>query len=605
VKATDDDGMPGVDLASSDKIEGQDLKVMVQSAEDDSESGLSPVSPRETASETGFTEQDTASAVSGAEDVGDLSQVSDEDLTPTSRPVRSPSSRKRQMRKAKVIIADTADGAEMSAALGINIENWGKITDFYKIGKALGAGAFGIVSKAAVKATNAVRAVKTIELPSGTRDSKKRLEYLKQEIRISKMMDHPNIIKLFEVFEDTKNAYMVLEFCSDGDLSQHLENGPLVEFDAAVVMHQILRGVNYMHQQRVCHRDLKTDNMLLSVRREPPSRQSSQAVISKFANAIRISDFGLSCLLEEGHHLKRNCGTVSHKSPQVLACSYGLKCDEWSCGVMVYYMLSGEYPFPGGDEEAIEARIKAGKFSWCEEWLQRSSEAMSFARQLLAPDEQSRAAARNALQHPWFEQQLPKRTPAALDKAAISGLRNFRKLNKFKKASLTVIVCMLKEKNIKNCRELFLYLDTDGDGVITLQELREALEVSTFHSQNSEEDTQAIFCDRKAAQLLKLHKRSSFQADGEVPPFTYTEFLAATFDGSKYITDAVCHAAFNCFDKDGSGQLEKAELLDGRLLGHLTADEAEDIIQELDQNDDGELSVDEFFEMMREEARSP
>ncbi|CAE7213852.1 CPK2, partial [Symbiodinium pilosum] len=414
---------------------------------------------------------DDGSIVSDRSDISCSDVVIDGELSDTS-PVSSPSKRNRRgaERKKKersepkgMILGagDEEDGTVISGALGINIDNPGKIADFYDLGRSIGEGSFGAVFKATVRATDAVRAVKRIPLPKSGRDRELRLDFLKQEIRITKMMDHPSIVKLFEVFEDDKSVYMVMELCRDGDLEEHIQEGGLDELDAATVMQQILRGVAYMHNHRICHRDLKSENMLLVMR---PVPKASKHPHSKFESAIRISDFGLSCTYADGQMLKRNCGTDSHKSPQVFAHNYNYKCDVWACGVIMYFLLSGSLPFEGRDAEEMQKKITNAKVTWCQEWMSRSGEAMNLARQLLHSNEGSRIEASQALKHKWFSKRVPRRRLAAVDEEILNSLRGFRKLNKFRKASLAVIASMLPEKVIRPGRDLFIYLDKDGDG---------------------------------------------------------------------------------------------------------------------------------------------
>eukprot|EP00435_Cladocopium_sp_Y103_P060335 s288_g22.t1 len=133
------------------------------------------------------------------------------------------------------------------------IENTGKITDYYQLDKKkLGEGSYGSVCKATNISTKAIRAVKTI-----SKSQMKNLERFKQEIAIMKMMDHPNIIKLFE------NIYLVMELCSGGELFDRIiESGHFSEQQAAILMQQIIRAIYYMHENQVCHRDLKPENFL-------------------------------------------------------------------------------------------------------------------------------------------------------------------------------------------------------------------------------------------------------------------------------------------------------------------------------------------------------
>merc|ERR1711988_277175 len=126
----------------------------------------------------------------------------------------------------------------------------------------LGEGSYGSVSKCVNKKTQQVRAVKSI-----AKQQMKNLDRFKQEIAIMKIMDHPNIIKLFETFEDHRNIYLVMELCSGGELfDKIIEAGHFTEQQAASLMQQIIRAIYYMHENHVVHRDLKPENFLFTTK---------------------------------------------------------------------------------------------------------------------------------------------------------------------------------------------------------------------------------------------------------------------------------------------------------------------------------------------------
>eukprot|EP00931_Biecheleriopsis_adriatica_P073081 TRINITY_DN47439_c0_g1_i1.p1 TRINITY_DN47439_c0_g1~~TRINITY_DN47439_c0_g1_i1.p1 ORF type:complete len:657 (-),score=142.94 TRINITY_DN47439_c0_g1_i1:144-2114(-) len=583
---------------------GSDLELCDEEHELESvsDAGVSDVGPSDTA---------WADAVS---DTGSGSAA--ECDSPKTRSRRQSLAKKRpdgkRTKRAVIAVSEDPDQEVVtSAALGINIDNPGKISSFYSVGVSLGEGNFGSVSKATVKATNAVRAIKRIPLPKGSdKDARSTLSFLKSEIRICKMLDHPNIAKLFEVFEDAKHIYLVFEYCRNRDLSLHIPEEGMDEYEGAIVMQQIMCGVQYMHRVRICHRDLKADNMLLNLRASPktpptsPTTSGKTAKFSIFKNAVRITDFGLSCTFQPGEILKRDCGTESHKAPQILKMKYTHKADIWSCGVIMYHLLSGISPFEGRDEEETTAKVKAGKFTWSKQWMHRSSSAMNLCKQMLVFEEEHRFEASEAVKHKWFSDQLPKKKLSSLHEDILANLRGFRKLNRFKKASLAVIACMLADKTITPGRDLFTLLDNDGDGLVTITEVRDVVMRSKKkQSKDVDRETEELFASsqKKGSKQGAVQARKSFQMDSELPPFTYTEFLAATFSRKQNMTDAVCKAAFLCFDKDGSGKLDKSELLDGRLLGDLDDDEVEQIIVDLDVNGDGELDLEEFMAMMKHE----
>merc|ERR1719162_1725615 len=144
------------------------------------------------------------------------------------------------------------------------------------------------------------------------------MDRFKQEIAIMKMMDHPDIIKLFETFEDHRNIYLIMELCSGGELFDRIiDAGHFTEVQAAVLMQQIFRAIYYMHENKVCHRDLKPENFLFA----------SKDPIEKCL--LKIIDFGLSCVYTADQVLTTKAGTPYYLAPQVLAGKYDQLSDMW------------------------------------------------------------------------------------------------------------------------------------------------------------------------------------------------------------------------------------------------------------------------------------
>jgi len=233
--------------------------------------------------------------------------------------------KKSQQPMSKQDIAEGGFGRSMFI-----LESNGKLTDSYELERnKLGEGSYGSVRKAKNKATGQTRAVKTIATAH-----LKNIESFKQEIAIMKMMDHPNIIQLYETFEDPKNIYLVMEVCTGGELfDKIIDSGHFNETNAAILMQQIIRAIHYMHTNHVCHRDLKPENFLFMTKDS----------IEK--NTLKIIDFGLSCQFAPGQVLTTKAGTPYYVAPQVLAGKYDQLSDLWSCGVIMYVMLCGYPPF--------------------------------------------------------------------------------------------------------------------------------------------------------------------------------------------------------------------------------------------------------------------
>jgi len=457
-------------------------------------------------------------------------------------------------------------GDLQSSALQVIIANPGKLEDYYSVnaGRALGIGSFGVVREATVIATKASRAVKGI-----LKDKMKtRIDSLKQEMEIMRMVDHLNVVMLYEIFEDTKSLHLVLELCSGGTLHGYIrKRHHLTEKSAAGGMQQIFRAVNYLHKNSICHRDIKSQNVLLS----------SPGDLSQVL--LKVSDFGLSCTFADGQMMRSLVGTLPYTAPEVLDKLYDHKCDIWSCGVMLYNMLSGQLPF------ADEAEIRRGHFSMAARaFSDVSQDFFNVLTQLLDRSPANRISASKVLQHDWFKKWLPKRRPVELHSGLLEDLKTYRSFNKFKRATLCALASMLGDAEVNPLREIFVSLDEDGDGFISLAELQEQLRNSQKHAKV---DVRSAFEERDVTGKLQMQV------------FSYTEFLAATFDRKKNLTPEACLVAFMSFDKNNDGLISLSELGQGRLLGQLSPEELQQTLQDLDQDGDSCIDFAEFMEMMR------
>merc|ERR1712224_720468 len=289
------------------------------------------------------------------------------------------------------------------------------------------------VSKAKNLSTCAIRACKSIN-----KSQMKNMDRFKQEIALMKIMDHPNIIKLYETFEDHRNIYLIMELCVGGELFDRIiEAGPFTESQAATLMQQIIRAIYYMHENHVCHRDLKPENFLFMTK-EPIEN-----------NLLKIIDFGLSCKFEAGQVLSTKAGTPYYVAPQVLAGKYDHLSDVWSCGVIMYVLLCGYPPFFGETDSEVLSKVRLGAFSFnAADWKNVSDDAKNLIRMLLKMNPRDRYTAEQALNHEWIKNKAPKATGGALESKMVDNLRGFRSQNKLKKAAITIIANQLDEKQI-------------------------------------------------------------------------------------------------------------------------------------------------------------
>jgi len=471
---------------------------------------------------------------------------------------------------ARRLLVTHTMGLQPSSALQLIIESCDDITVHYDLDKVLGQGAFGVVRKAKIKVTGAVRAIKAIN----KKKMKTQAHLIKQEIEIMKMLDHPNLLMLYEVLEDSSNLHLVIEMCTGGALSDYINKlGNLKEPPAAGVMQQILRGTLYLHKHSICHRDMKADNVLVD--KAGPLELST----------LKVADFGLSCMVEDGKVLTRPAGTPSHMAPEVFAKRYNKSCDIWSCGVIAFVCLSGYLPFVATNRDELARRISRGNVEFNQGvWADMSQDAIDFIKLLLNKNPKQRLPACRALGDKWIKKQIVE-VRAKLPMKVIDDLAKFRSRSKLKRAALHVIASMLPEDDIREMRKAFIQLDRDGDGNFTLAELKECLENNVFDIPDHSRTNPKTYASRVAQE--------------DTHGFSYTEFVAATFDLRKAASEGLCKAAFSSFDKNRDGSISISELTTGKMLGKMTQDEIFETFDELDKDGNCTLDFPEFMMMMR------
>jgi len=266
------------------------------------------------------------------------------------------------------------------------------LLDHYEILQQLGTGAFSEVKQAIHKETKKMVAIKIIDRAK----CKGKESMIQSEIEILKKVEHPNIIKLYDMFESPDKIYLVMELVSGGELFDSIvERGKYTEKDSAELIYQILKGVEYLHSLGICHRDLKPENLLY---------------FDKSKNAkIMISDFGLSKIFNEDQVMKTACGTPGYVAPEVLRRKgYRKEVDMWSIGVITYILLCGYPPFYEENNAELFNQILKGKFEFDSPyWDNISNQAKNFVSRSLVVDSNRRLTIHNALCHPFITENVP------------------------------------------------------------------------------------------------------------------------------------------------------------------------------------------------------
>ncbi|XP_042193833.1 MAP/microtubule affinity-regulating kinase 3a isoform X12 [Callorhinchus milii] len=215
----------------------------------------------------------------------------------------------------------------------------------YRLLKTIGKGNFAKVKLARHILTGREVAIKIIDK---TQLNPTSLQKLFREVRIMKCLNHPNIVKLFEVIETEKTLYLVMEYASGGEVFDYLvAHGRMKEKEARAKFRQIVSAVQYCHQKRIVHRDLKAENLLLDADMN-----------------IKIADFGFSNEFTIGNKLDTFCGSPPYAAPELFQGKKydGPEVDVWSLGVILYTLVSGSLPFDGQNLKELRERVLRGKY---------------------------------------------------------------------------------------------------------------------------------------------------------------------------------------------------------------------------------------------------
>eukprot|EP01098_Paradermamoeba_levis_P015883 TRINITY_DN830_c0_g2_i1.p1 TRINITY_DN830_c0_g2~~TRINITY_DN830_c0_g2_i1.p1 ORF type:complete len:402 (-),score=153.21 TRINITY_DN830_c0_g2_i1:198-1280(-) len=262
------------------------------------------------------------------------------------------------------------------------------IHNAYDLGKEIGRGGFSVVVEATKKSDNKKYAVKCIKKQMVEGDD---IILLKREISIMKKIDHPNILKLYEVYEEEEDFYLVMELVNGKELFDKIvDRGQYSEKDASNIVRQIVNAIEYLHDHGIAHRDLKPENLLSAGDEEN--------------EIIKIADFGFSKQFGD-EQLVTSCGSPGYVAPEVLTQdSYDKSVDMWSLGVIIYILLCGFPPFYADTPPELFKKIMEVKYDFDDPaWDNVSEGAKNLIRNLLVKDPQKRYSASQCLADNWVQ----------------------------------------------------------------------------------------------------------------------------------------------------------------------------------------------------------
>ena len=443
-----------------------------------------------------------------------------------------------------------------------------EIFKYYNFIKEIGHGSYGHVYRCQNISTGNVYACKKFDkklIKNKTR--------LKTEINLLRELDHPNIVKLYETFEDKQYIYLIMEECSGGELFQKLalnakNNKLYTEKDAARLMKQILEAVNYLHHHGICHRDLKPENILLS------------SMSDNFQ--LKLIDFGLSKVLKSMNGLmKDKVGTVYYMAPEVLQGKYTIKCDVWSCGVILYIMLCGNPPFYSKDEKILKEKICNFQYDFSNPLFNKISEDAKDLIKSIFIDSKRRPNISDILNTSWIKEKAPN---AGSDFLYIDWKRimKYSKLNLVQKSVINYRAFHMNSNEAHEFIQMFKLIDENSDGVLTLEEIKNGIKNCKFNLEINEPD------------LIQLFNDMDTDKNGLI---NYTEFVAALMDYEKNIKKEHLIECFQNYDTDNSGKIDFNEFC--KILRPQNEEEKKELkilYDQFDDNGDGEIDIEEFIQ---------
>lgn len=216
-------------------------------------------------------------------------------------------------------------------------------------------------------------------------------ERVSREIKILKLVKHPNIVQLYEIIETTKELFLIMELAEGGELFDYIvARSRLKEPEACKFFSQIMLGVEYLQKVMVVHRDLKPENLLIDSQKN-----------------IKIVDFGLSNLYKSGETLKTACGSPCYAAPEMIAGKryHGATVDVWSCGVILFAMICGYLPFEDPNTSQLYKKILTADYR-CPKWV--SAEAQDLLKKILNTDPDKRFTIEMIRMHSWYQMHIPR-----------------------------------------------------------------------------------------------------------------------------------------------------------------------------------------------------
>ena len=472
--------------------------------------------------------------------------------------------------------------AEMSLTVKqdiLVIEEKGNPSKKYKPKKMLGSGSFGSVYEAKNTIFGNTVAMKVIK-----KDKENELDEqeIRNEIDILKKLSHPNIVKIYEFYISENHYYIITEYCKEGELFSYIKN-KYSERQLAVLFYQVFSGLWYLHENKILHRDIKLENIMIDGKEK--DKKTGEELFW-----VKIIDFGTAKLFEKNKNEKDVVGSSYYIAPEVLKQSYNEKCDTWSVGVILYMTLVGRAPFDGKDDEEIIYKINSVDYNKNEPRLvKHSSEVRDLVSKLLDKDTEKRYSAREALNHPWFKKYGGRALFSNFEEEEIKPyINNLLKYTFNSKIQQLVIAFLVHN------------LPSTDSSILILKMFRH-FNKSGNCKLSKEELTNGLYEYKDKEEVDKIIDHLFILLDGDNDGFLeYEEFLRACIDKKQIMTSTYLKYAFKFIDKEKTGTLDVQKLIKAFVTTPNKILEAvfNNTLNTVDKDGDGIINFAEFQELM-------
>ena len=509
------------------------------------------------------------------------------------------------------------------------IQRTKNVFDIYDKVCLLGKGAFGSVYKVSRKNSGTrliIRALKEISKESMNVKPENE-EEIRNEIEVLKNIDHPNIMKIFEFFEDEKNIYLINEFCGGGDIAHiHDKYGLFPEFFLKYIMFQVFLAIAFLHSNKVVHGDIKRENIAFVYEGKNKEKEeydelfnrifkdkeiqyelsyspgtdnlseNAQNLLKEICNfEMKLLDFGSAKMKKKvKEKLSGITGTVFYCSPEIVKDRYDFECDEWACGVMMYILLTGYPPFLGDNEEEVFQNILNNEINLNTPELKNVSESCKdLINKLLNKDYKERIKAEEALKHDFFNTGINvsnllkgkfKENTEILKKFFINECKKKdKKTSKFRNMVIAYIALNFSDPNEeKKARQIFMEISGGSKHYLITKD--------TFVSR-----MELIFKGLTKEEIETLYYSIDENSTGNIE---YEELIRALSNKEKLLCEKNLKEAFSFFDKDNSGYIswnEIAEIIYPE--GQIPKDIIKEFLKEIGQRDEN-MKID-FYEFKK------